>query len=500
VIEWALVRRRGWILLGIALLGAGTAAVLLLRPRPLEPFPLAELVPADAVVYAGFPDLQRLGTLPGLEDLASRLEPARAHLSGPAAVYLDRHGDWVFLARLTRLAALAAGGEVENGAAVLAQTPAALARHKERRKSILELDTFRALGKTIFINLDVLRFLPRRDFSAIGLDLVSTNPLTLSGRALYRGDLFRLYVEQYLQAPRRTSDVPLGGIFIEPLSRLWDDLQLGLNPVDKERIDRLTSGLARDFNEGRAWRDFLRKAGGAWGVDIRSGPGGLPTATAWLDLPDVDTKDRLARMLPKLTADVAKFHKDRGEPPPFELAAEGGIWRVKVPRAAELRMGAALDPAYAFRGNRWILSTCAARLDVPDVAGDGDHLALAVDVPAALELAKACATLIADGAFREEADLAAASVFLKAFTPETMGTLKRQFPDPADLRKFLDTRRSEMRARTLEEISRSPKYAAELARVRKELDLWAGRLATLGRVELRGRYGAEGLDLQATVK
>ena len=77
-----------------------------------------------------------------------------------------------------------------------------------------------------------------------------------------------------------------------------------------------------------------------------------------------------------------------------------------------------------------------------------------------------------------------------------MGTLKRQFPEPADLRKFLDARRSEMRARALEEIAKSPRYAEELARVRKELDLWAGRLAKLGRVELRGRYAAEGLELE----
>ncbi|HEX7901200.1 MAG TPA: hypothetical protein VF950_25805 [Planctomycetota bacterium] len=494
------MKRRGWLVLGGVLLVLGGTAAFLLRPRPPEPFPLAELVPADAVVYAGFSDVRRLAEIPGLEDLAARLEPARAHLSGPAAVYVDRHGDWVFLARLTRLAALVADAEVEDGAAVFASGPAALARHKERRKSILDVDTFRALGQTIFINLDLLRFHARRDFSAVGLELVGTNPLTLRGRALYRGDLFRLYVEQYLMAPRRTSDVPLGGVFIEPLPRLWDDVRLGLNPVDQDRLDRLTTGLARDFNDGRPWKDFLRKAGGAWGVDVRPGPGGLPTATAWLDLPDEDTKDRLARMLPKLTADVAKFHKDRGEPPPFELATEGGTWRVKVPGTAELRMGAALDPAYAFKGNRWILSTCAARLDVPDVAGDGQHLALAVDVPSALELAKACAPLIADGAFREEAELGAAALFGKAFTPETMGTLRRQFPEAADLRKFLDARRSEMRARALEEIAKSPKYAEELARVRKELDLWAGRLAKLGRVELRGRYGADGLELDVIAK
>src|SRR5688572_27288410 len=150
------VKRRVWLVLGAVLAAFALSAALLLRPRPPELFPLAELVPADAVLYAGVPDVRTLAEVPGLEELAARLEPARAHLSGPAAVYVDRHGDWVFLARLTRLAALVAGGEVENGAAVIARGPAALARHKERRRSILELDTFRALGKTIFINVDAL--------------------------------------------------------------------------------------------------------------------------------------------------------------------------------------------------------------------------------------------------------------------------------------------------------------------------------------------------------
>ena len=121
-------------------------------------------------------------------------------------------------------------------------------------------------------------------------------------------------------------------------------------------------------------------------------------------------------------------------------------------------------------------------------------------MPASLELAKACATLIADGAFREEADLGAASLFMKGFTPDTMKTLKRQLPEPADLRKFLDARRSEMRGRALEEISKSPKYAEELSRVRREIDLWAARLSKLGQVELRGSYEAEGLELDLLIK
>lgn len=490
----AAVKRRGWLVLGGAALALGLGAAALLRPRGPEPFPLAELVPADCVVYAGVPDVQRLAGIPGLEDLAARLEPARAHLSGAAAVYVDRHGEWVFLARLTRLAALVADGEIENGAFITAKSPAALARHKARTRPLLELDTFRALGKTVFINLDALRFHARRDFAAIGFDLESVNPLRLKGRALYRGDLFRLYVEQYLHAPRRTSGASVGGVFIEPLARLWDDLRLGLNPVDRDRIDRLCAGLARDFNDGKPWSDFLKTAGGAWGVEVRPGP----TATLWLDLPDEDTKERLARMLPKMTADVARWHRDRGDAPPWELSAESGVWRVKVPRAAELRLG--LDPAYAFEETRWILSTRASELRVPRGTGEGRHLALNVDVPAALELARACAPLIADGAFREEADLGAASLFAKAFTAETMASIRKQFPEPADLRKFLDARRSELRARALEELARSPKHAEELARVRKAIEDVAAPLSKLARVELRGTYASEGLELDVLIK
>ena len=486
------MKRRGWIVLGVVLAGlAGTGAVLL-RPRAPEPFPLAELVPADALLYAGVTDVERLAELPGLEDLAARLAPARGHLSGAAAVYLDRHGDWVFLARLTRLATLVAGSDVENGAAVVARTPAALERHKTRRRSILELDTFRALGARIFVNLEAFPFQARRDFSAIGLELAGTNPLVLRGRALYRGDLFRLYVEQYLQAPPRSSTSSLGGVFVEPLSRLWDDVLLGLNPVDKDRTERVATGLAHDFYDGRSFHDFLQKAGGAWGFELRPGP----TATLWLDLPDADLRRRLEQMLPKMTADVAKFHKDRGEVPPWELAREAGIWKLKIPRAAELRLGPAFDPAYAFRGERLLMSTSAAALDVAPATSGASHLALAVEVEPALELLRSSAHLLADGAFREEAELGAAGLYGKAFTPGTLDSLKRQLPDPADLRKFLEARRSELRARALEEIAKTPKYAEELARVRKEIDAWAERLQRVSKVDLSGRYASEGLELE----
>ena len=136
------MKRARWaILAGGILVAAAIAAVVVLRPRPVEPFPLAELVPADAVFYAGFPRYQELEELPGAkaEEIRRKLEPARPHLAGGLAIYVDRSGEWVLLARLTRGSTLLAGAAVEDGAAVVAQTPEALARHKARQASLADL-------------------------------------------------------------------------------------------------------------------------------------------------------------------------------------------------------------------------------------------------------------------------------------------------------------------------------------------------------------------------
>src|SRR5438045_2664929 len=123
------------------------AGVIVFRPRPAERFPLSELVPADAVFYAGFPHYKELDEFPGAraEEIRKKLEPARPHLSGGLAFYVDRSGEWVLLARLTRGSALLAGAAVENGAAVVAQTPEALARHKAREGSLADLPEFKQL-------------------------------------------------------------------------------------------------------------------------------------------------------------------------------------------------------------------------------------------------------------------------------------------------------------------------------------------------------------------
>jgi hypothetical protein len=491
-------RRRGWILLGTALLGLAAGAAWLLRPRAPEEFPLVELVPADAVAYAGFPDWRVLERLPfpGREDLAKRLEPARPHLSGAAAAYLDRHGEWVFLARLTRASALVAGAEVEHGAAVVAQSPEALARHRSRKGSIADLDSFRALGSRLFVNLDALGFRARRDFPALGLQLVSADPLVLRGRAVTRGELFRLYVERYLQAPRhRPPEGALGAVFVEPPVRIWDDVLAALGPVHQDRVERVASALSRDYLGNRPLRDFLGRLGPSWSLRVVPTPHGPPAALLSLDLPDPETRDLLPKLLHKVGIDVGQFHKNKGEVPPFDLAPQGGLWHVRFPQAAELRLGDAFAPAWTVRDGRWIFSTCAEILDLPP-AGDAVQGAVRVDVGAAFALARTLLPLLTDGDFRDEAARSTDQLFAKAYGPETQSALKKQLPDPVELRKFLQQQRSKFAARALEEISKTARWREKLAGRQAELDRWAGLAAALGRIELDARYVAGGIDLE----
>ena len=108
------MKRSGWIFVGLALVVATGGLVAFLGPRPAEEFPLAELVPQDALFYAGFRDMRQfedfLSLMPdawSAED-RKRYDDARPHLSGPIAVFVDAKGEWVWLGRLTRAAAICA--------------------------------------------------------------------------------------------------------------------------------------------------------------------------------------------------------------------------------------------------------------------------------------------------------------------------------------------------------------------------------------------------------
>jgi hypothetical protein len=492
------VNRRGWVFLGTALLGLAAGAAWLLRPRPPEPFPLVELVPNDAVVYAGFPDYRLLESLPlpGKADLAKKLDPARPHLAGPVAVYVDRFGEWVCLARLTRASALVAGAEVVNGAAVVASSPEALARHREREGSIADLDAFRKLGSRIFVNLDALNFRARRDFPALGFELVSAEPLVLRGRALMRGELYRLYVERYLQAPRhRPPEGAVGAVIVEPPVRFWDDALLVLNPVEKERVERVASSLSRDFLGNRGLRDFIGRLGPSWSLRVVPTPHGAPAAVVSLDLPDPETRELLPKLLHKVGGDVGQYHRNRNEAPPFDLALQGGLWHVRFPRAAELRLGEAFSPAYAVRDGRWTFTTCADVMELP-LAGDAVQGAVRIDVPAAFALARGLLPLFVDGEFRDEAGRSADALFAKAYGPETQAALKKQMPDAAELRRFLAVQRSKLAAKALEEISKTPRGQKKREELQAELDRWAGLAAGVGRIDLDARYTAEGIELE----
>ncbi|HXG61155.1 MAG TPA: hypothetical protein VNO22_07275, partial [Planctomycetota bacterium] len=124
------MKGRRAILAGAAAAAAIAAGALLLAPSP--PRPLAALVPDDVLFYLEFPD----GRAPAW--LAERFPEAReglerwraweSRIAGPAAIYVDRGREWVFLARLSGTAALLADVEVDGGVAVVGQSEAARAR------------------------------------------------------------------------------------------------------------------------------------------------------------------------------------------------------------------------------------------------------------------------------------------------------------------------------------------------------------------------------------
>lgn len=497
------MKRRGWIVLVAVAAALAAAAVFLAAPRPPEKFPLAELVPADAVFYAGFPDYREIETLktPWTEEIRRRLDPARPHLAGPLAVYLDRSLQWVALARLTRASALIAGADVENGAAVAAQTPEALARHKAREGSLAALPEFATLGSRLFFNLERLK--PRgrlRDFSAIGFELRSTDPLTLRGRALYKGGLFRTYLEAYVHAPRKVGVEGAGALqasLTEHFPRVWDEVTHELlNPLDCEKAEREAMVLTREVLDGKPFREFLGRLGPTWGLSVVPTSFGKPALVVWIDLPDETTRDQARKSLHRAIHDGIRVRRDRGLAPAFEIADEGGITRVKLSSAAAIRWGESFSPAYTFEKNRFVFSTCAAALSAPAAVPGEGHAAAAVELDPLFEAIRALAPHVADDEFRTQADLKATALFLRAFTSGTMTALKKQFPEPADLAKYQDAQRAQFEARALDDLSKTPAWQEELARVKASIDVWAERLGWIRRASWTGRFTSEGLDFE----
>ena len=497
------MKRSGWIFLGVtAVLAAGLLAAFL-GPRGPEEFPLAELVPADALAYAGFPDTRRLEELaakfPGAvtEEARKRFDEAKPHLSGAVAFYLDSKGEWVGLARLTRAAAAFAGATVEGDAAVFAQTPAALERRRARTGALIDVPAFRRLKSQGFVNLEALGLGGRlADFSAAGFRLEGGDPWTLRGRALYRPDRYRLYLERYVQAPRDAGAAPGGPPFqlamTDPFLRLWDELLGELDAAERDQVDRECQLLRRDVTENRDVREILGRLGPRWGIALAPGP----ALVAWVELPDAATGELLGRMIERAAADVVRQARGRSQAPPFELEKGESAWRLKIPKAPSLRLGAAFSPALAIMKNRLVITTCASALDAPGVAASGSHAELSIQVAPALELARSLVPFLADWTFRPEAEQMARARHYREYGPLSLGAIKELPRDPYERERFLAAKRREFTADALGELSRSEPYKARRTGLEHSVATWSGRLSTLDRVSWTGRFTGEGLEFE----
>ncbi|HLF93788.1 MAG TPA: hypothetical protein VJB14_10000 [Planctomycetota bacterium] len=499
------MKRSRWILLGLAaLLGTGLLAAFL-RPRPPEEFPLAELVPQDALFYAGFPDVRRfeelLSRIPGAwkEEDRRKLEEARPHLSGPIAFYLDAKGEWVGLARLTRAAAWVA--DVEGDAAVFAQTPAALERFRGRTGALRDVASFRDLKSRLFLNLESFDLKGRfGDFAALGFEIEPGDPWVIRGRAAYRPDRFRLYIERYVQAPHRAGSAESGPAaqlaLTDPFLRLWDDLLEGLSAEARDRVEREMQVLRRDLLDGRDVREFLGRLGPRWGLAAVPTPHGFPALVAWLDLPDDAAREMLEKLLDRAAKDNERVSRGYGQVPAIEVEKKDGHWRMKFPWAASLRLGEAFTPSYALAGNRLVVSTCAAALSPPAVGAGDAHAAVSVKVAPAIELLASAAPYLTDDAFCSEADGMALARYVREFNPLALGALARKIPDPVERAKHLEVRRAEFVAEALAEIAKGRKYQDELARRKAEIAAWGERLSWIDRIEGSGRFMGDGLRFE----
>ncbi len=461
------MRRTSWILLG--LLGAAVAALFVARPRPLEQVPLAELVPADAIAYAGFQtpeQLEAIGT-PWSEELRKRLQPARAQLTGAIAVYIDSKGEWVTLLRMTRAASLLSGAEVEGGAAVFAQSPEALSRHKARQGALSGLPEFQSLGKRYYVNLEPLR-LPGRlgDFRALGFEITGFKPLHIQGHALYQPGAFRTYLEQYVQAPRHgapAGGVPLQAQLTESFPRVWDELLQGLSKADADKAERESGVLSREYLDSRPLREFFGKLGPGCSVSLVPTAFGKPALTATIDLPGEATRETAMKMVERAIADGIRVRKDKGLPPLVEVEIDGPIHKLNIASSRGLRYGESFSPAYTFEKDRFVISTCAAALEPPRAASGDHHASVAVDVRTLIHAVRALAPLAADEKFR------------------------------AELKPGLTAAEE---AKALEELSKTLPWKEELTRVNASIEAWAERVSWLERASLSARFTSEGADFE----
>lgn len=496
-----------WSLVVVLALLAGSAGWILLRPWPEEAVPLASFVPRDAIAVAAFRDHRDLARLPEplVGEFRRRLAEAEPHLAGPVTLYLDREGEWVVLARLTRTSALFAGGEVVDGVAVAAQTPDAMARHKAREGSITALDAFAELGSPVFVNLAALDLAGRlRDYSAAGLEIDPGPPVTLRGRILYRGRLFQLYVREYIHAPKTGAPPdgpPVALSLVEHFPRLWDEILHDLIPGDRQKLEHEAFVLSRDFLGGRSVRDFLGKLGPACGLGLVPTRHGLPALVGWIDLPDEKTRRILGNSLHRAAFDIEEHYRKSGTAPLLELSVKDELWHVRFRSQEKLGLGDALSPAFAFRGNRIVLTSCADTLEphgaAPEPAG---HLEARIEVAGALELLRTMARLGADASFRPEAAEETDRTFRELFPPEAREALRRSMPDAYDRARFLSRRRAELEAQALARIASTETYREELARRREGIDRLAEATAWIKTVSASGTFTDRGLEIRLELR
>jgi hypothetical protein len=504
------VKRLPWVLLGSVLIAGGLAAAFL-RPRSPEEFPLAELVPADALAYAGFPDLSQFEAvatrIPGAwsEDDRRRLDGSRSHLSGAIALYLDLHGEWVLLARLTRAAAAIGGETVEGDAAIVAQSPAAMERWRARKGSLLDLPTFRRLAQPCYLNLETLaRADDLVDFTAAGFRIEGTDPWRVRGRLLYRADRLRTILERSVQAPRSAGtgagQTALQLVATDPVVRIWEAYVGTLPADDRERVERESLLLQREFLGGRSLREFLTGLGPRWGVALAPTPDGMPALQAWVEVPDPRTGDTLEKMLVRAARDAERQAHARGQAPFLELAPSGPPWKLLFPGSPALRLGEDFAPAFRVTEGRLVFSTCQATLGAPP-PGTGDaHAQLQVRPEAALRMARAAIPYLTDRAFRTEADSMAVARYFREYGPLSLGVLSRKIPDPAERETYLAVRRAEFVADALSELSKTDRYRDLEARLEKTISAWTVRLAKIQQISITARFTGEGLDLLGTTE